>query len=611
MTDARTDSPDYIPWLIVVGLWAAINLAMTYSIAAPVYHGELLGPDGYMRLVRVGELWTSGDWYDIVIDRSNAPYGDTLHWTRPMDAIILVLALFILPFVSAEQALFAAAASSAPLIALLSGIVMVWTARTVMIRDRAFLAVFILLLQPAVIGYSMAGRADHHSLQFLAFLLCIGFTLRLLGPAAATSRIALMTGAAYGFALWVSIELMLLVALCQAALAANWIYRHGGFERVGLRAAAGFAAMTAVAIAVERPFAEWTAVEFDRISMVHLTIALVTLGFWAALEAVARYGGAKLDPTRRLLAAGAAAGLGAAVLAVLHPPLLAGPFAGVDPRILPIWHDRVAELQPLLPTDRGRLGAFLFVIGVAIPCLPFLAWLCWRTRGEANWPRWLFISALSFLYFLFALKHLRFGPFVEILSAIALAEMIGRVFDRGTATGTAFQEQLIRVSTAVTLIFGTAFAGMLIQSSNVPAAAGEAEPACRIEPIADVLNDPQGLGGTPLVIGGLLDHGPEIVYRTRHAVVGAPFHRNGDGIYDSYRLLAAADDSESRAIIRRRGIGLLMLCPTRGERGFFTQGTKDGTLYQRLLEDRVPDWLSPVPLAEERAHGFRLYRVRP
>ena len=106
MTDSRaaprTDSPNYIPWLIVVCLWAALHLALTASVASPVFNGELLGPDGYMRLVRVGELLVTGNWYDVVIERSNAPYGDALHWTRPMDAIILALALLILPFVSAE-----------------------------------------------------------------------------------------------------------------------------------------------------------------------------------------------------------------------------------------------------------------------------------------------------------------------------------------------------------------------------------------------------------------------------------------------------------------------------------------------------------------------------
>jgi hypothetical protein len=216
---------------------------------------------------------------------------------------------------------------------------------------------------------------------------------------------------------------------------------------------------------------------------------------------------------------------------------------------------------------------------------------------------------ISLLYFLFALKHARFAPFVEILSAIALAEIIGRLFDQRKGAGSAFQEQLIRISATVILMFGTTLTGMIIESSYRQAEAGEVSPKCRIEPISDVLNDPDGLGATPLIIGGLLDHGPEIVYRTPHSVVGAPYHRNGGGIFDSYRMLATTDDSESRAIVNRRGVDLLIVCPSAGERGFFTQESGKSTLYQRLLDDKVPDWLSRVPINTNITNGFRLYRV--
>ncbi len=609
MTDSRTDSPNYIPWLIVVCLWAALHLALATSVAAPVFNGELLGPDGYMRLVRVGELLATGNWYDVIIERSNAPYGDALHWTRPMDAIILALALLILPFVSAEQALFAAAASSAPLIALLCCITMVWAARVLINRDRAFMAVFVLLLQPAVLSYSMTGRADHHSLQFLAFLLCLGFMLRLLGPRTAPPRLAFLAGASFGFALWVSIELLILVALCQAALALNWILRGSG-GRQGLNAAIGFAACMAAAIAIERPLADWLTVEYDRISFVHMMIALVTLAFWGAAVIGTRLFASGGVLRHRLLIAGVTSAFGIALLANLFPLFFTGPFSAVDPRIVPIWHDRVAELRPLLPKSMYRVGTFLMMIGVAVPSLALLGWICWRERQDPNWPRWLFLGMISLLYFLFALKHARFAPFVEILSAIALAEIIGRLFDQRKGAGSAFQEQLIRISATVMLMFGTTLTGMIIESSYRQAEAGEANPKCRIEPISDVLNDPEGLGATPLIIGGLLDHGPEIVYRTPHSVVGAPYHRNGGGIFDSYRMLATTVDSESRAIINRRGVDLLIVCPSIGERSFYHQESKDGTLYQRLLDDKAPDWLSRVPINTDIANGFRLYRVK-
>jgi hypothetical protein len=124
-----------------------------------------------------------------------------------------------------------------------------------------------------------------------------------------------------------------------------------------------------------------------------------------------------------------------------------------------------------------------------------------------------------------------------------------------------------------------------------------------------LLNDPASLGARPLAIGALLDLGPEILYRTRHSVVGVPYHRNGVGNWESYRLFAAPQEGESRAIVTRRHIDLLMICPRDTEQRFFTRETGSDNLYTRLLAGQVPDWLAPVPVKPESADGFRLYRV--
>ena len=50
--------------------------------------GGLAGPDSYMRLLRVTQLYESAAWFDLSIPRSNAPYGELLHWTRPADISI-------------------------------------------------------------------------------------------------------------------------------------------------------------------------------------------------------------------------------------------------------------------------------------------------------------------------------------------------------------------------------------------------------------------------------------------------------------------------------------------------------------------------------------------
>ena len=44
--------------------------------------------DGYWHLLRVESLYNTGNIYDTALFRSNAPYGESLHWTRSFDLIL-------------------------------------------------------------------------------------------------------------------------------------------------------------------------------------------------------------------------------------------------------------------------------------------------------------------------------------------------------------------------------------------------------------------------------------------------------------------------------------------------------------------------------------------
>lgn len=597
-----------IPWLIIFGLWAVLHAMLGKTVAAPVFDGALLGPDGYMRLVRIGELLGGTGWYESLIARSNAPYGDALHWTRPMDVIILTVATLASPFTDDAQALFFAGAVTSPIVAFFACIAMAWAARPVLGRDRAILAVIIFLLQPGVLSYTMLGRADHHSLQFVAFILCIGATLRLLSDRRSV-RNAVVAGVSYGGALWVSIELLLLVGLCQATLAAVWPWRDRVFTRNQIILGGTFLATVLVALIIERPITGWFDIEYDRLSIVHVALAAIVTGFWLALY---QNGHNRADATlrTRMTVAGIAGVAGLGVFGLFFPDFFAGPFASVDPRILPIWHDQVAELRPLVPTDMKSLGRFLFFIGAGPLCLVFLGIILWRERTHPASLRWAFLTVVLAVYFILSLKHLRFAPFAEIASAWALAEMVGRLMNWSEHVLTGARQFAVKCGATFFIILGALMSGTFVLAVTPDKAIDEKHPECKVANVAGLLNDRTGLGAQPTVVGGLLDYGPEFLYRTAHSVVGAPYHRNGNGIWDSYRLLAATDDAESQAIVKRRDIGIIVICPSVAERHFYLDDEQPDRLYNRLLADNPPDWLTPVPTDPDATSGFRIYTVR-
>ena len=126
---SKSEQSDIVIWLSLFGIWAAIQVLVLAIGASPLLDGELIGTDGYMRLVRVQLLHETGAWFDGRIPRSNAPYGDTLHWTRPFDLLLLGAAWPLTPFLGFEKALFWGGAFVSPLLLLATGTAMIWAAK--------------------------------------------------------------------------------------------------------------------------------------------------------------------------------------------------------------------------------------------------------------------------------------------------------------------------------------------------------------------------------------------------------------------------------------------------------------------------------------------------
>jgi predicted outer membrane lipoprotein len=270
------------------------------------------------------------------------------------------------------------------------------------------------------------GRADHHILIILAFVLAVGLNLRLV-MRPFDARLASVAGAALGFALWLSTEALLLMAASFVILTAAWLWHAGDRARRNMWHALGLSAMVALAIAVERPPAQYLAEEYDRIAIVHLAVAVLSLGFWAAVYAFERRGlEAPSGPRRAAVAALGALAAGLSMY-LIYPKFFGGPEVDVDPRLGPVFFDLVNELRPLLPGDLYSLGRFLIFLGPALVCVPFLAVLVGRERNPAKRDAWLYLAICLAVFLPLAMMMRRFAPFTDVLLAIVLAELLGRL----------------------------------------------------------------------------------------------------------------------------------------------------------------------------------------
>ena len=607
------------PALLIVLVWMLVMVGYAKHSDSPVLYGGFVGPDSYMRMVRVTELAQTGDWYNGTIARSNAPYGDTLHWTRPFDVVLLAGAAVIAPFTDFKTALYWSGVLVSPLLLLLTCFAVIWAARPLMQQSHSAVPVYtalILFLQPLVLGYAQPGRPDHHVALFLLFTLMLGTTVRaILRPA--DVRIAVVAGAVAGLGLWASIELIVTIVACVAGLGLAWVLGGNGRARQNAAYAAGFTGVVALALVVDRPFATILAPTYDRISSVHLLIAALLLVFWGAVVAAQRWrrhpAAPSHRPSIRSLARFSTVGLGGllaiAALYLVFPKFFSGSLVDVDPRIFPIWLDHVVEVQSIFPDSRKTLSKFIVYLGLAPICVPFLIWMLVKEREGALWLGWLFIGIALALLLAVSIRYVRFAPYAEILSVIVAAEVLRRLL-----TWTAgFRRDLAGAATRVFIMFGLAFGPAVASAAVAPDKTEAAEKkkrlrgACDLRDMAPYLNTLGGTAGQrPKTVLAIYDLGPELLYRTDHSVIAGPYHRNGQGIYDTYRMFAAKDNASVLSLVNARRINLVLLCPSGPEAGLFRD---EATFYQRLMRGEHPAWLKPVTLPSSLAKSFHLFAV--
>ena len=599
-----------VPFVALVVTWALVHTSLVLFRDLPVLESGLIDPDSYMRMVRVGELASGSGWFDGTIDRANAPYGDTLHWTRPLDLLILLIAIPVMLLGNAEQALLVAGLVVSPLLQLATALLLIWALRPVIRPSVWFLPAVALFLQPGALAYSILGRADHHALLLLVFVAAAGFMLRALRQPL-DARSALCAGLAAGFGMWLSIEFLMVVAVCVAGLGLPWLL--GQRERVAQCKwfALGLSLVLLLALLTERPLTSLLEPSYDSISIVHYLLAVAILLFWRTtetIEARAR-GGSRFVGRASLVALGL--GATALLLSGVYPLFFAGPMAEVDPRIVPLWLDRVLEMRPLLPDDRSSFGQLIFYLGGALAATLLFLTVLFDERRSRQFDIHLFIALACLLTTVVALRHVRFAGYAEIASVIAFAVVLDRFLIWSERIDSDLLRGLLRGGFIGTMMMGPLLVGStLMAQPAVPTdAAGRPLAGCDVLEVARFLDKDPQWGSAPHTILAFMDIGPELLYRTRHRVIATPYHRNGNGIYDGWRMLASPDSATARALAGERGVDLVLLCGLPSERVFYAPAEGSENLYSRLEAGNPPEWLEAVELPPAIAGEAKLYRV--
>jgi len=599
-------------WLFPVLLLILLQIAMVWRNPAILENQYLSDPDGYTRLARVEALVESGDWFDKAAVRANSPYGTTLHWTRPFDILLLAGAMPFLPFMTLKGALYWSGALINPLLHIASLIALMWAVTPLLQRqDVPYLGVLMLAL-PAVHSYFDIGRADHHGLILFLFVVLVGLCLRAL-LAGRNAKVLIAAGLTGALLMWVSVEALVTIGVVLLALSASWLVRDWP-SSVDMAIISGTLWLGLLAgLIVEHPPDNLLSVAYDALSAVHVFIFVLPAVFFVAVHSTeGRFPvWAQLPRRLSLIVLGA---VGASLLvAALFPQFFGGPYVDVNPRVVSVWLDKVQEVRALISAERPlrSLREIVFLLGHVIVAIPVLIWLIRTTKGSER-QGWVLIAIGVGVFVPLTLYQARWATYAEFVMVIPYAVLMGFALDaiqRQLGAGNA-RRFLLSVSRALVVVgFTSVFLLLGAGLHRLEASSDFVAKKCPLTPMAIHLGEDPELGSASRRVMAFIFDGPEIVYRSPHAVVATPYQRNTAGILDTYDFFAATEEARARDIVDRRGIELVLLCRHGNESQQYKGKGSGRTVYDRLLSGEAPAWLRPWPLPDHLVGNHTLFEV--
>lgn len=338
---------------------------------------------------------------------------------------------------------------------------------------------------------------------------------------------------------------------------------------------------------------------------------MTVLLFWRGTETLEAKGSAPSRLVGRALLATLGAGAVGVLVVGVYPLFIAGPMADVDPRIVPLWLDRVLEMRPLMPKDRHTLGNFIFYLGSVALITPVFLLILLQEHGSPRFSAHLFVALGCVLLGFVALRHMRFSGYAEFACLIALAIVLDRFLQWSGHIGSDLLRGFLRGGLICVMLLGPIVVGasLMTKPTHATDAGGQSLAGCDVRQLATFLESDPRWSSAPQTVLAFMDIGPELLYRTKHRVIGTPYHRNGDGIFDGHRILATDDLGEAQALVEARGIDLVLLCQSPPERAFYAAPHGEENLYARLDRGAPPTWLELVELPEGLDRQAKLYRV--
>ena len=581
----------------------------------------LLDTDAYMWMNRAIHLWETGEWFDKTYPRINPPEGHEQHWTRPLDALLLIGGVALGAIWGLRDGMYFWGLALPPLLHMVTLGVLVWAVRPLLEREllhpsKLPLLLLVFLAQLGVYQVFLIGRPDHHALLALAFVAYLGYWLRLLLREQGKVGAAIGLGVVGALAIWVNVEALIFIVLGMVGLGLSWLFGNRDVARPNAVHAGTLAAGIGAAVLVEWGYPAPIRA-MDTLSVAHFGLFVCTAGFWLLLWLVS---GRSLGKTLRgrigVSTVGALVTLGS--VAAVFPEFFGSPLDDLDPLYYETRFVFIDEVQPLHTLGDGfweATGRVIQFAGVGFLTLCFLPLLLLRSRDQDQQVLWITFALMVGFYLVMSFQQRRWVEYLALASMIPFTLLASYALGRMENRFRGWPLRLTRPLALIGLVMGPLMlgGGLVLLSSALndveehPGSVAvwwqeaSTEPAVELEDVAtaswgddcdlatvgEVLADEEWFSEPSLILAHT-DHGPELLYRTKHEVLSIPNHRHQPGYHFMHAVMRHQDSGRAAELLSERGVGLLVLCRTDITSGFFWY-PEDEAFAHWLGRGGVPD----------------------
>ena len=561
--------------LSILGAWlfaSTIILLVDFGNIANLRFPDV---DDQLRLLEARDFVNGQSWFDVTQYRMNPPAGAPMHWSRLVDLPIAAVLLLATPLVGSTTA-ETIAAVVIPLVTL--GIVMLLVGlvtRRLLEQQAAILAALLSATSHVGLQQLQPLRVDHHGWQ-IAFALAT--VLAILDDRPRRSGVA--AGAMLAFWLQISLEGLPFAAAAGAVVAIRWAWSGtpAEIQRFGAFALSLAIGSLLLFVAMHAP-PQWPIVYCDAISPPHLAVFVIAAAGAAAMlrSPLAR------SRNARFLHLAALGGICLVAFRSIAPICGIGAFSQIEPRVYHLWYQNVLEGLPL-----WRQVPAIIVDAIVFPIIGLVgALIAVRDADPARRSLWLRYAALLAAAIGVAIMIERGGSAASMLAMPGAMALLWRLLTKAQAS-TSMPWRVIGSSAAI-LAFSPTAPPLLWGAVTEPGA-----PEHWTDPMkscATTANFRRLDILPPSIVLAGLDIAPALLINTHHRAIASGHHRNHRAMNDVIGAFVGSE-AEAHAIILRRRVDYILVCPLAGEVDTYLNYAPVGFLAELLR--RPPAWLRRV-----------------